>query len=86
MLLPATFGVLIGWEKRFDPEFLQSDVTGPAQSHNCAEQAKIEISLAYVNRKQKIAGTRRCLRMACRRGADVAPDFCQQSSANRVFR
>lgn len=38
ILLPATFGGLIGGEERLDPEFLQSDVLRRAQCHDSAEQ------------------------------------------------
>jgi hypothetical protein len=43
ILLPATFGVLIGREEGLDPQFLQGDVLRRAQSHNSAEQSEIEI-------------------------------------------
>jgi hypothetical protein len=39
ILLPATFGVLIGREEGLDPQFLQRDVLGRTQSHDSAEQS-----------------------------------------------
>jgi hypothetical protein len=39
ILLPATFGGLIGREEGLDPQFLQRDVLRRTQSHDSAEQS-----------------------------------------------
>ena len=40
---PALIGLSIGWEERFEPQFLQCHVLRRPERHDGAEEAKLEI-------------------------------------------